>query len=120
MPPIGGSLTLQTGYHPSSRTHASSVRRRAGPSSIWSTIAPYAAMKSFMVHGTRPKVKTTAGRPAFAAWAAVAAPWLPVEESSTTGAPTPRACATATAASRSLKDQVGLRVSSLAYSRATP
>jgi hypothetical protein len=71
-------------------------------------------MKTFIVQGTRPKVKTTAGRPALAAWAAVAAPWLPVEESSTTRAPPSCARVTPTAASRSLNDQVALRVSSLA------
>src|SRR5262245_13720639 len=71
------------------------------------TAAPYACISVFMVSGTEASVKITHGRPARAAYAAVEAPWLPVDEIVITRAPVSTAWVTATAQSRSLYDHVG-------------
>ena len=78
------------------------------------TVAPYACISVFMVSGTEASVKITHGRPARAAYAAVEAPWLPVDEMVITCAPVSTACVTATAHSRSLYDHVGFWLSSFA------
>ena len=65
-------------------------------------------------------VTTTHGNPAFAAYAAVAAPALPEELDAMTCAPSFTAIETDADASRSLNDQVGLRLSSLIRSRPRP
>ena len=59
-------------------------------------------------------MKITHGSPARAAYAAVEAPWFPVEAIVTTRAPVSTAWVTATEQSRSLYDQVGFWLSSFA------
>jgi hypothetical protein len=65
-------------------------------------------------------VSTTQRSPAAAAYAATAAPWLPEVETITVSAPSAAALLTATEASRSFHDHVGLRDSSLRYSSPMP
>ena len=59
-------------------------------------------------------MKITHGSPARAAYAAVEAPWLPVEAIVITRAPVSTAWVRATEQSRSLYDHVGFWLSSLA------
>jgi|SRR5580704_3213716 hypothetical protein len=73
-----------------------------------------------MVSGTEATVKITHGSPARAAYAAVDAPWLPVDEIVITRAPVATAWVTASEQRRSLYDQVGFWLSSFAYRRGSP
>ncbi len=57
-------------------------------------------------------MKTQALRPASAAWAATELGRLPVEAHATVSKPNSRALATATATTRSLKEQVGWQTAS--------
>src|SRR5512144_2276398 len=73
-----------------------------------------------MVSGTEAIVKITHGSPARAAYAAVEAPWLPVDEIVIAEAPVATACVTAGEHSRALYDHVGFWLSSFAKSRGSP
>src|SRR5919106_1543886 len=112
--PIGGVTKPLVGYHPRRSTPWRISAHRDSEVGHATTAAPYACMSVFIVSGTESSVKITHGRPARAAYAAVEAPWLPVEEIVTTRAPAATACVTATEQRRSLYDHVGLRLSSLA------
>ena len=65
-------------------------------------------------------MNTYAGSPAFAAAAAVAPARLPVDAQASASNPKSSAFAVASATARSLNQSVGLRESSLRWTRATP
>src|SRR5215813_6554495 len=102
------------GYQPNRSTPWRIKSQRASDVAHSTTAAPYACMSVFIVSGTEASVKITHGTPARAAYAAVEAPWLPVEEIVMTRAPVSTAWVTAVAHSRSLYDHVGFWLSSLA------
>jgi hypothetical protein len=76
-------------------------------------VAPNAAAEATLPASRSAGITTTHSRPWAAAAAAVAPARLPVEAQATVDSPNARARATATATTRSLKELVGLRVSSL-------
>src|SRR2546428_6862716 len=84
------------------------------------TAAPYTCISVFIVSGAEASVKITHGSPTRAEYAAVEAPWLPVEAIVITRAPTSTAWVTATEQRRFFHDHVGLWLSSLAHSRRRP
>lgn len=90
------------GNQPSSRTHWPMMVQRSSAVGVTTTQAPYACMSVFMVSGTWGTVKMMQGRPAAAAYAAAAAPWLPVEAMVTAGARSYRAFVTSREQMRSL------------------
>src|SRR6266850_4217507 len=117
---MGGATYPPVGYQPSRSTPSRISRQRCSEVAQAITAAPYACISVFIVSGTEASVKITQGRPARAAYAAVEAPWLPVEEMVITRAPLATAWLTATEQSRSLYDHVGFRLSSLANRRGKP
>src|ERR1700757_2415439 len=112
--PTGGAMNPLVGYHPYRSMPWRIRSQRDSEVGQATTAAPYACMSVFIVSGTEASVKITHGNPARAAYAAVEAPWLPVDEIVITPAPVSTACDTATAHRRSLYDHVGFWLSSLA------
>src|SRR5438128_2049920 len=112
--PIGGRTKPLVGYQPWRSTPSRISAQRDSGVGHATTAAPYACISVFIVSGTEVSVKMTHGMPARAAYAAVDAPWLPVDEIVITRAPVSTACVTATEHSRSLYDHVGFWLSSFA------
>ncbi len=112
--PTGGVTKPLVGYQPRRSTPSRMRAQRASDVGHSTTAAPYACIRVFIVSGTDARVKITQGNPARAAYAAVEAPWLPVDEIVMTRAPISTAWLTAVAQRRSLYDHVGFRLSSLA------
>src|SRR2546425_10570467 len=84
------------GYHPGpSMPCRMSAQRDSGVGQA-TTAAPYACISVFIVSGAEASVKITHGSPTRAEYAAVEAPWLPVEAIVITRAPTSTAWGTAT------------------------
>jgi len=77
-------------------------------------------MKVRIVAGVDGIVKTIHGSPARAAYAAVEAPWFPVEAATTPGTLYAAATLIATLMSRSLNDHVGFCDSSLSHRPGNP
>src|SRR5512132_1016582 len=100
--PTGGSMNPLVGYQPRRSTPSRMSAHRASDVGHSTTAAPYACISVFIVSGTDASVKITHGSPARAAYAAVEAPWFPVDEIVITRAPISTAWLTATAQSRSL------------------
>src|SRR6185295_2354775 len=94
--PTGGATKPLVGYQESRSTPSRIRSQRDSDVSHATTAAPYACISVFMVSGTDASVKMTQGRPARAAYAAVEAPWLPVDEIVITRAPVSTAWVTAT------------------------
>src|SRR5919201_401662 len=90
--------------------------QRSALFSTATTVAPYTRICVTRGPTAPLVVNTMQGNPALAAYAAAAAPALPVELETIALAPILFATETAMQARRSLNDQVGLRVSSLAQS----
>src|SRR5215213_4491012 len=97
--PMGGIMKPLVGYQPSRSTPCRMSSQRDSVVGHATTAAPYACISAFIVSGTDARVKITHGRPARAAYAAVDAPWLPVDEIVITRAPMLTAWLTAVAQS---------------------
>src|SRR5687768_16453630 len=94
--PTGGITKPLVGYQPKRSIPSRMNAQRDSDVGHATTAAPYACISVFIVSGTDASVKMTHVSPARAAYAAVDAPWLPVEAIVTTRAPDSTACVTAT------------------------
>src|SRR5262245_488441 len=111
--PTNGRTKTVTGNHPSSSTHASTMRQRSSIFGTATSLVPYTAIWTFIASGNCRVVNITHGKPARAEYAAVAAPALPDDDPVMTRMSIERAIEIAAEASRSLNDQVGFTVSFL-------